>query len=355
MFSYVMVGPFILASFFGIDAEEAVPPQVDVVAASDATPATAPRSHQPVALLRVSAQAPTLLASASRASTGNENFNTFKNTQASLLKSNFVLQAALRNPKLKALPIIQKHRDDIVDWIQQYMTVDYPGDAEIMRIRFARGTPQEQAEIVNSVAETYITEIVNSERQDAARTHDLLDKNLKKANDELRKKSEALYTLRRDLNQDEISEVSKQLLMKRLDALSDRRIKLENQLFELKLEADLIALKRKSDQEEQAIAATPELKQKLEARLAAIDKASASTTPEQELYQHKLAELDRSIQEIVDQLSKRGSYSAEVGMRERELSGLSEHVKNLEEQVRLRSINLGALPRIVIIESATAN
>ena len=59
MFAHVMAGPFILASFFGIDAEKAAPPQVDVVAAPDATPATARRSHQPVALLRVSAQAPT--------------------------------------------------------------------------------------------------------------------------------------------------------------------------------------------------------------------------------------------------------------------------------------------------------
>ena len=256
MFAHVMAGPFILASFFGVDAEKAAPFQVDVVAASDATPVTARKSHQPVALLRVRAQAPTLLASESRASAGNENFNTFKNTQASLLKSNFVLQAALRNPKLKALPIIQKHRDDIVDWIQQNMTVDYPGDAEIMRIRFAQGTPQEQAEIVNAVAETYIAEIVDAERQDAVRARDLLDRMAKKAKDEVRQKSAATYNLRRELNQSEVSDISKQLLMKRLDALSDRRIKLDNQLFELKLGADLIAVKRKDDLEQLSAASS---------------------------------------------------------------------------------------------------
>ena len=354
MFAHVMAGTFILAGFFGVDAEKAAPFQVDVVAASDATPVTARKSHQPVALLRVRAQAPTLLASESRASAGNENFNTFKNTQASLLKSNFVLQAALRNPKLKALPIIQKHRDDIVDWIQQNMTVDYPGDAEIMRIRFAQGTPQEQAEIVNAVAEAYIAEIVDAERQDAVRARDLLDRMAKKAKDEVRQKSAATYNLRRELNQSEVSDISKQLLMKRLDALSDRRIKLDNQLFELKLGADLIAVKRKDDLE-QLSAATPELKQKLDARLEAIDKASANTTREQELYQRKLDEVDRSIQEIISELSSQARYSADLEIRERELAALNDHLNKLEEQVRHQTIDLEAPPRIVIIENASAD
>ena len=134
------------------------------------------------------------------------------------------------------------------------MTVDYPGDAEIMRIRFAQGSPQDQVVILNTVAETYIAEIVNAERQEAVMSRDVLDRMAKKTKDEVRQKSEAIYKLRRDLNQSEVSDVSKQLLMKRLEALSDRRIKMDDQLFELKLQADLIAVKRKGDLEKQSTA-----------------------------------------------------------------------------------------------------
>jgi hypothetical protein len=136
--------------------------------------------------------------------------------------------------------------------------------------------------------------------------------------------------------------------------LSDRRIKLDDQLFELKLEADLIAVKRKGDLEKQSSAATPELKQKLEARRESIDKASASTTPEQELYQRKLVELDESIQGILSELSSHAKYSAEFEMRERELAALNEHLNKLEEQVRRQTIDFEASPRIVFIENASA-
>jgi hypothetical protein len=352
MFAHVMAGPFVLACFLATDAEKEAPPQADVTAAA----ADAKATHQPEALLRIRAQTPTLLASTSVTATSDQDFNVFKNTQASLLKSNFVIQAALRRPKLKALPLIQKHRDDLIDWVQQNMTVDYPGDAEIMRIRFAEGSQEEQATILNAVAETYITEIVDAERQETAASRDILEKALKKAKEELRTKSETLYRLRQDLNQGESSEVSKQLLMKRLNALSDRRIKLDDQLFELKLQVELTAVEQKEILKMQmSSVGNPELQQKFEVRIKEIDKTSENATPMQELYQRKLAELDESIQGILSELSSHAKYSAEVEMRERELAALNEHLNKLEEQVRRQTIDLEAPPRTVFIENASAN
>src|SRR5690242_17902955 len=48
---------------------------------------------------------------------GEYEFEILRRTQLALLRSNFVLTSALRNPRVGSLPIIQRHTDP-VEWLQ---------------------------------------------------------------------------------------------------------------------------------------------------------------------------------------------------------------------------------------------
>src|SRR5438876_833018 len=60
-------------------------------------------------------------------------FDTYKRTQVALIKSHFVRQAALRKTAVARLPIVRGQADPIA-WLTNELSVDYPGDAEILRI-----------------------------------------------------------------------------------------------------------------------------------------------------------------------------------------------------------------------------
>ena len=66
------------------------------------------------------------------------NFEILKKTQLALLKSNFLLTSALRNPKIGSLAIFQGQSDPL-EWLQANLEVDFPENAEILAIKL-RGT-----------------------------------------------------------------------------------------------------------------------------------------------------------------------------------------------------------------------
>ena len=85
-----------------------------------------------VALLQLSANEHQLVFQmANRAS--NNSFEIYKGTQQQLLTSDVVLIAALRKPEVASLAMVQKE-DDPVRWLARNLRVDYPGNAEIMRV-----------------------------------------------------------------------------------------------------------------------------------------------------------------------------------------------------------------------------
>ena len=62
-----------------------------------------------------------------------DRFEIYKSTQQQLLLSRFVLEAALRNPKLAKLPSIKRavKRGDAVSWLRSQLEVSFPGKAEL--------------------------------------------------------------------------------------------------------------------------------------------------------------------------------------------------------------------------------
>jgi hypothetical protein len=134
------------------------------------------------------------------ASYDEREFEIFKKTQLAKINSYYVLQAAVRNPAVAALPVFQ-NRPDPVTWLQENIEVDFPLDGEIMAIRL-RG-PEAQAKdlvrIVDEVAKAYEDEVVFADAQTQLATRDLKAASLTKLRNELLKKTKDLINLKKEL------------------------------------------------------------------------------------------------------------------------------------------------------------
>jgi polysaccharide biosynthesis transport protein len=121
-------------------------------------------------------------------------FEIYKGTQQQKIASEMVLIAALRRPEAAGLAVIQKE-DDPVRWLAKHLRVDFPGNAEIMRVSLTGDRPDEAAVLVSAVVEAYMNEAVDSERKRKAKRQDELDRLYGEKEMELRRKRTELKRL----------------------------------------------------------------------------------------------------------------------------------------------------------------
>ena len=239
-----------------------------------------PVRYEVAALLRVASSRPNILGAT--AGSGDADFATYKRTQAALLKSNFVLQATLRKPELRRLSLIQEHKDDAIDWLANQVTVDYPGDAEIMRVSMRGERPQELKTIVNAVKDSYMDEIVNAERMERLRQRDVLEKLYKKNRADIRDRSDALYRLHKEYStaSSETAVLKRNMAMRDLDTAVGHRNAIQQNIADLDMKILLIKARAEKGEEikipdflfDQYISNDPQVAQ-LKQRLASIHDA----------------------------------------------------------------------------------
>jgi hypothetical protein len=92
------------------------------------------------------------------------------------------------------LKLVQQ-REDPEEWLAENLRVDFPEDAEIMRIA-VRGKPSEElATLVNAVTDAYLSEIVNNGQIEKLRRVDFLREMLSRQENNLRDKRKHLRDL----------------------------------------------------------------------------------------------------------------------------------------------------------------
>jgi hypothetical protein len=193
-----------------------------------------PRKYVLTCLFQIDAVRPSIF--------GNTEFNErefdlLRRTQLQLLKSHFVLQSALRNPQVAALPVIQSQKDPI-SWLQNLLEVDFSGGSEVLAIRMH--CPEEAVNdyrtILDSVAAAYQNEIVFAADQTRLVNRDALAKSLSKLSSEVESKMDELYSLTKDSGKDS-PEV--QLRQATLDDLMEvmHRSSIALQYFDMESEA----------------------------------------------------------------------------------------------------------------------
>src|SRR6266545_2975178 len=115
--------------------------------------------HESYSMLQVSS-VPTALANHNNPNQARTDFATYVKTTAALIKSEFVLNAALRD--IKDLPTI-KAQSDPIKYLDEELQVTWQDGSEVIRITFKSGEPQDAKKIVDAVQNAFIKEVIEKD------------------------------------------------------------------------------------------------------------------------------------------------------------------------------------------------
>jgi len=277
-----------------------------------------PRYVVATALFKVSRTQPSILASDVNNQQPQRDFEIVKKTQIALLKSYFVANAALRNPAVVALPILQSHPDP-VEWLIDQLEVEFPQDGEILSISL-RGTEAQATDLVallDAVAKAYKDEVIYKERQSWLGTRDLLARSLEDLNKELARKWEEYLEIARESGQSVSpgTPAMQQVDLKRLD----------------RIDAELMSLEME------------QLKQQ-----------SGEQSKENTFLERRIALLQEQRTESEQRLTSRDVVPTELLMRKNEIERLQRISDDLSVELEILDIEAKAPNRIVQVQPAVA-
>jgi polysaccharide biosynthesis transport protein len=121
-------------------------------------------------------------------------FLTYQRTQMALLKSEYILSAALRDPKVAALPSLRE-KEDRVEWLVKALKIEFANSSEILDISLSGDRPADLVTLLNAVTDTYMRLVVEEEHKTRLTRLDSLRKLWNKYQDELRAKRKSLRDL----------------------------------------------------------------------------------------------------------------------------------------------------------------
>ena len=130
---------------------------------------TFPVKYKATAVLQLAPSTPRILGktNADQAQQVMNEFEIFRDSQASLIKTNWIMIAALRDPDLKNRECIRKQdeKHDAIQWLTEEIRVDFPAkNGGVMYISATEPDPQDAMSIVNSVMRAYMAEFGDIDR-----------------------------------------------------------------------------------------------------------------------------------------------------------------------------------------------
>lgn len=118
--------------------------------------------YESYALLQVSS-VPAALANQNNPTQARTDFVTYLKTTAALLRSEFVLNAALRD--IADLPTIKNQKDPI-KFLDEELIVQWQDGSEVVRIAFKSREPQDARRIVDAVQKAFMAEVIQKDVQE---------------------------------------------------------------------------------------------------------------------------------------------------------------------------------------------
>ncbi len=267
--------------------------------------------HTAHTLLHIADRQPVVIAAIPE---NQADFGNYQRTQLVLIKSLPVLNAALRDPKVKKLPAVQK-RINPIGWLKEEIKADFSLAPSILRISMSGHDPEQLTLLLDAVREAYLSEIVNKE-------HNLRLERLKQLKDMhaerdrvWQEKRNALRLLKNDLGAGDgkLLAIKQEYDERELNALRTELFQLESQLrtarWEAQLQPDpekaLANLPIRESQVEQTLRNDPVIDQhikeiaQLEKDLVAIEKRAVNLKAEP-AYRQKMASLGIAKKALAD-------------------------------------------------------
>jgi hypothetical protein len=281
-----------------------------------------------------------------------DQFAVFKRTQVQLIKSGAVLRAAVRQPKIAELSVVRRYGDNAVNWLRQELVIDYPDDAEVMRVSLAGDQPEQVVQIVDAVVKSYLSEVVDRARDERLTQEGRLEKKYVDIVTEFTRQSEALHKMEQLARNDssEAAEIRRKLALENLDEAVSTRNYLKRQLLENELKINL--LKAKSG-------TTPETKTADTGGFGEGDDAADGGITVQVLEKHReflearIAEANADILEATQQFEQLEHFSATVTAKQQEQAALNQIMMQLKSELDRTQIERLASDRVTKLDDAS--
>jgi hypothetical protein len=97
----------------------------------------------------------------------------YRRSQALLVRSKIVLNAALRDPKMNLLPMLREQSDPL-EWLESHIRVDFDLGPDTMRIGVSGDNTDELAVVVAAIRDAYLREIVGPTKERRSEKNDTL-------------------------------------------------------------------------------------------------------------------------------------------------------------------------------------
>lgn len=146
-----------------------------------------------------------------------EGYKLYQQTQLALLKSDFLLRAAVRRPGVASLPSLADVSDP-VEWLTDHVEAEFLGQSQILSIRLQGSDPNEVKQLVDAVAEAYQREVVFADKQRKLMARDAKFRSVEKLRKKLTNKLEEYQSL---ANEGAGNSPKAQLLQDEIDSLAD--------------------------------------------------------------------------------------------------------------------------------------
>jgi polysaccharide biosynthesis transport protein len=169
-------------------------------------------------------------------------FEIFQQTQLTLLKSQFVLKAALARRDIAQLNAVLSHRPDELSWLNESLQVSFPGAGKILMIKYeGQENAEDMKKVVDAVIKAYQNEVVAADRISQQSTHAEMQKLYDELNTDLKEKIERKQTLAKELGGAASPNASAELnmLIRDIGMLQTQMVKAKEQLINLEVNREL--------------------------------------------------------------------------------------------------------------------
>jgi len=278
-----------------------------------------PKGFEAVAWLRVRTKTE-MFGGGGRDGSGYESY---RKTQVQLIKSPFVLYSALRRPGIAELKTLQADKQDQAGWLARNIQVSAPMESEVLQIRLRGENASDVTQIVNAVAQSYLSDVVNKEKADRLALRDTIERQYKQNMTEVRRRRDEYNNLTKTLGGSDSIEVATQrsLLLDHVGTLRAQLVSLQRDLSVLDAELAVLDAKARGDISDQE--AVPD----------DVFDAMLARDPMIAELRDRLASLDEQMTFQAER-SARGANDPAVKRLEAQRSSLVERVRQRGEELR---------------------
>ena len=275
-----------------------------------------PVNFEAVALLRVNREELSLGSFSQTAQDRLRDYETYKQTQAALIRSPYLVNAALREPGISQLPMV-KDEENPVAWFINELRVIYPQNSEILMLSMKGEDNRQVIQLVDAVVDAYMNEVVYAERDRQVEHLNLLRKTYRKNLAEIKKSADANRELASAFGtiEDPVVVATQEMTEAKLKEMNREVNRVKSQVADVELELRLAIIRREQEFDPPKVAVEAELERhprymqaKLELDALRREYLAVAGTGQSQVILSHMRILNTTLSQMREELKDRAEY-----------------------------------------------